>query len=134
MGTLKDVVDLTTQLANSVSDRKIGDELNKIQRLTLSLQSEQNDLHETNIHLREKNLELREAITQLKSQQDVSDSLTYDGDVYWKESKEGRDGPFCPRCYDTKKLLVRIQEDGRGWWCKECSDHYGPSDPHAMLV
>ena len=46
MGTIKDIVDLSTQLANSVADRKIVDELNKIQSLTLQLQSELVDLYE----------------------------------------------------------------------------------------
>ena len=80
-------------------------------------------------------MKLREELSALKTQQDLADSLAYDGDVYWRESKEGnRDGPFCPRCHDTKKLLVRIQKDGQGWWCKECTDHYGPSNPNAYLI
>lgn len=130
MGTLKDVVDLTTQLANSVSDRKIAAELNKIQHLTLQLQSEQVALHESNIQLREENLELREELTALKKQREIDDSLAFDGDVYWREVNEGKqDGPFCPRCHDTKKILVRMHRDGPGWWCKECRDHYGPRSP-----
>lgn len=39
MGKIKDIVDLSTQLANSVQDRKIASELNQIQSLILVLQS-----------------------------------------------------------------------------------------------
>jgi len=62
MGTIKDLVDLTTQLANNVQDRKIASELNAIQSLILKLQSEQAILHETNIELREERLSLKERI------------------------------------------------------------------------
>ena len=53
MGTIKDIVDLSTQLASKVEDRKIASELNQIQVLILQLQSEQAQLHEKNIELRE---------------------------------------------------------------------------------
>ncbi len=68
MGTIKDLVDLTTQLANSVQDRKIAKELNDIQSLILSLQSEQAGLHESNIQLREERLTLKEHILKLETE------------------------------------------------------------------
>ena len=68
MGTIKDLVDLTTQLANSVEDRKVAKELNSIQSLILQLQSEQAGLHETNIELREERLSLKETIQELESE------------------------------------------------------------------
>ena len=68
MGTIKDLVDLSTQLANSVEDRKIAAELNAIQSLILQLQSEQAGLHETNIELREERLSLKETIQELEAE------------------------------------------------------------------
>jgi septation ring formation regulator EzrA len=67
MGTIKDLVDLTTQFANTVEDRKIASELNSIQTLILKLQSEQASLHETNIELREERLSLKERIQELET-------------------------------------------------------------------
>lgn len=136
MGTLKDVVDLTTQLANSVSDRKISAELNKIQQLTLQLQSEQIGLHESNIELREQNLKLREEISELKKKADEFSDFKFDGYVYWKHDGEGeKEGPFCPRCHDAKKLAVRLHPDGHNWWCNECKDSYGPDGhPPAYML
>ena len=67
MGTIKDLVDLTTQLANTVEDRKIASELNSIQTLILKLQAEQATLHETNIELREEHLSLKERIHELET-------------------------------------------------------------------
>jgi hypothetical protein len=40
MGTIKDLVDLTTQLANSMEDRRVASELNAIQSLILNVQSD----------------------------------------------------------------------------------------------
>ena len=87
MGTIKDLVDLTTQLANSVKDRKIATELNDIQSLILQLQSEQAALHEANIELREERLTLKEQIQKLKS-----------------ASISAPDGvPTCPNCSTVSK-------------------------------
>ena len=68
MGTIKDLVDLATQLAKSVQDRKIVSELNAIQSLTLKLQSEQASLHEANVELREERLTLKEKIQTLEAE------------------------------------------------------------------
>jgi hypothetical protein len=59
MGAIKDIVDLTTQLSNSVNDRKIATELSKIQTLTLQLQSEQAELHENEYSSSRRMLEIK---------------------------------------------------------------------------
>ena len=85
MGTIKDLVDLTTQLANSVQDRQVAAELNNIQQLILQLQSEQAELHEKNMTLREEQLQLKERISVLEAERSAPvDGL---GDV-----------PICPNC------------------------------------
>ncbi len=68
MGAITDVVDLLTQLATRVKDRKLAGELNKIQSLILGIQSEHAEIHETNIKLREENLTLKERVHQLQAQ------------------------------------------------------------------
>lgn len=90
MGTLKDIVDLTSQLANSVQDRKIATELNTIQQLILNLQSEQAILHETNIELREERLTLKEKVQELETE--LKELKT-------KPSNSiDTDAPKCPNC------------------------------------
>jgi len=46
MGAIKDLVDLVTQLNNSVEDRKFALELREIQKMIGGLQSEHADIHE----------------------------------------------------------------------------------------
>ena len=94
MGTIKDLVDLTTQLANSVQDRKIASELNGIQSLILKLQSEQAMLHEANIKLREERLSLNERIQELEAEIEGLKSA----------SAVGPNGvPTCPNCSTASK-------------------------------
>jgi len=36
-------------------------------------------------------------------------SLSFDGQFYWTGEEPRREGPFCPICYDTENLLLRLQ-------------------------
>ena len=94
MGTIKDLVDLTTQLANSVQDRKIAAELNAIQSLILSLQSEQAGLHESNIELREETLTLKERILELEREVERLKTAKPQGPI---------GVPICPNCSTEDK-------------------------------
>jgi len=94
MGTIKDLVDLTTQLSNSVQDRKIASELNAIQSLILKLQSEQASLYEANIELREERFNLRERIQELEAEVEELKSASI-------SSPSG--APTCPNCSTASK-------------------------------
>ncbi len=94
MGTIKDLVDLATQLANSAEGRKITSELLKIQQLTLALQSEQASLHETNIELREERQQLRDTIRTLEAKVQDMSARTGSGPT---------DIPLCPNCSTTSR-------------------------------
>lgn len=132
MGTIKDIVDLTTQLATSVSDRKIADELNKIQSLTLQLQSEQADLHDKNMEIREalvtekeQNYELRYKIRKLQEKLEEKGKVKYERPSYWLFDGDKKDGPFCQRCWDSDSKLIRLQGGGNdAWHCRECNKSY----------
>ena len=68
MGALKDLVDLVTQLAGSVQDRKFAAELREIQSMIGSIQSEHAALHEQRIELMTENAELKQTIASLKEE------------------------------------------------------------------
>jgi len=67
MGAIKDVVDLTTQLANSIQDRKFAADLFKIIELISTVQVDQERLTENNIQLMSDKSALQNTITTLKS-------------------------------------------------------------------
>ncbi len=70
MGAIKDIVDLTTKLVDSVKDRKFAAELRELQRMIGGFQSEQAELHESRIALLSENAELKTKVSALQ------DSLT----------------------------------------------------------
>ncbi len=82
MGTIKDLVDLTTQLANTVEDQKVAVELTSIQSLILELQSEQTHLHDANNELKEERLShvkrIHELVTKIQELTSSSTSMLND--------------------------------------------------------
>jgi len=68
MGTIKDLVDLVTQLTNSVQDRKFAAELREIQKMIADIQTEHAALHEQRIELMTENAELKQTIATLKEE------------------------------------------------------------------
>lgn len=94
MGAIKDVVDLLTQLANRVQDRKLASELNTIQTLILKIQAEHAELHETDMQLREERLSLKERIQELEAKVAELSSASSAGPS---------DVPTCPNCSTKSK-------------------------------
>jgi len=94
MGAIKDLIDLVTQLANSVQDRKFASELNTIQSLILKLQAEQATLHEANVKLREELLSLKERNRELETENEKLSSASATGPD---------DSPKCPNCSTSSK-------------------------------
>ncbi len=66
MGAIKDLVDLVTQLTNSVEDRKFAAELRQIQAMIGGIQSEHATIHEQRIELMSENAQLKQANASLQ--------------------------------------------------------------------
>ncbi len=62
MGTIKDVVDLISNITENAKDRKFVGELRQIQTMISNIQSEQASLYEKNIKLLEENTELKKVL------------------------------------------------------------------------
>lgn len=64
-------------------------------------------------------------IKELEKQMEVRANLTWEEPYYWLKTPDARDGPFCQKCYDTDKKLVRLQGNGEGLFhCKACSNTF----------
>jgi tRNA(Ile2) C34 agmatinyltransferase TiaS len=68
--------------------------------------------------------ESNELIASLKLQMKSKIQLEFDGHVYYRAIEGGkREGPWCPTCYDSKGMEVRLHEsrgDTYRWRCKAC--------------
>ena len=92
------------------------------------------DLREMLLELRESNIELQEEIKSLKEEQLIVSELSYKNNVYWINGDKEKDGPFCPPCWDDKKKLIRMQDDGYVYQCKVCgnAEQYGEYPLHGQ--
>lgn len=75
--------------------------------------------------LQEENQKLKEMLKENDRMADISKLLVFENNAYFLEKEGGRkDGPFCSRCWDVHKRLVRLhiaEEFGYGF-CPECND------------
>ena len=56
----------------------------------------------------EENASLRKQVADLSEKMRISGELRFDRDVYWVDDA----GPYCTRCWDTTKQLVRLLKCG----------------------
>ena len=102
--------------------------------ITIDLQERLMKLREEALALQDENLALKVRVSDLEAQMAESSSLSFDGVVYWKARQEAdREGPYCQRCHDADKKLIRLQssprydlarEVGVTWHCKACRASY----------
>ena len=103
----KEIVDLVKKGATSEAQEKIM------------------ELREASIELQEENFNLREEVRELKAKLEAKESLTFNGEVYYRMDGEDKEGPYCPGCYDSQSKLIRLHpQDSQVWGneshCKIC--------------
>ena len=87
----KDIVELVRQGASGEAEKRI---------VALRVSA-------TAAHLEIK--KLKEHIRALERELHLRDILSFDGQFYWTGAGEIKDGPYCPTCYDTEHLMMRLQ-------------------------
>lgn len=99
---------------------------------TVESQKKVMQLREEAVALQGENVELKTRIKELEEALAVQESLEFDGRVYWQVTKGKKTGPFCQRCYDFNKQLIRLQAQStyigdqveECWECKACQNIY----------
>ena len=89
---------------------------------TVEAQEQIMELREATIELQEENIELKEQIRNLQEQLKTKQKLNFNRGVYWVQDENNQDGPFCPQCYDTTTLLVRLQDSDDVFICYTCKN------------
>ena len=75
-------------------------------------------------------LERDAEIQRLKKQLEKDGNMVYEEPYYFLVQENGdKDGPYCQRCYDSHKKLIRLQSPGKNgyWQCNECKSGYKDS-------
>jgi len=81
------------------------------------------ELNRKIIDLRDEIFELRENNLKLKEENKISEKIVFEKPYYWLKDGLKKDGPYCQKCYDDNKKLIRLQEmrDFPGCWkCSVC--------------
>ncbi len=60
----------------------------------------------------------------LKEKLEIKGKLRYEKNAYWFQEEKGHDGPFCSRCWDSDKKLIRMQPCGNPAYfdCPNCQN------------
>jgi len=83
------------------------------------------DAMEKLLEMQDKLARLEAENKSLKEKLRINDDLTYSNNAYW--FKSDNDGPFCTRCYDKNKELIRLKYESPYYKCPECNNLYeGP--------
>jgi ribosomal protein L37AE/L43A len=55
----------------------------------------------------------------------IQNELEFEQPYYWKISGDKKDGPYCQKCYDENKKLIRLQDETNGSWrCLVCTSFF----------
>jgi hypothetical protein len=87
----KDIVDLVTSGATMEAEKRIV--ALKVSAMTAQLEI----------------TSLREKVSALERELALRNTLSFDGQFYWSGGADRRDGPYCPTCFDTERLMLRLQ-------------------------
>jgi hypothetical protein len=78
-------------------------------------------------------VQLRGRIRELESEKQRVQDLEFEGEVYWTGKGDGKQGPFCQKCFDGDQKMVRLRKgmnSGVKWYCSTCGDTvYSDSPP-----
>jgi hypothetical protein len=86
------------------------------------------DLRDEIFELREDNLKLKEKIKALKEEKEINEKMVFEPPFYWLKDGEKKDGPYCQKCYDDNKKVIRVQDLKNGFWnCLVCKSRF--ADP-----
>jgi len=99
---------------------KILQEAGKIEQYKQILEAQ-----EKLLEMQKKINDLGEENKKLKEQLKIKENLVYENNVYWsKRDGEDKDGPFCSRCWDKNKDLIRMHPCGNPAYseCPECEN------------
>jgi len=78
-------------------------------------------------HYQGENIKLKDEIKALKETADLSARVVWERPFYWlTRGGQERDGPYCQKCWDDDKKLIRLQHHGGPdhFICKVCKRDY----------
>lgn len=66
------------------------------------------DLVSENLSLKEENFKLKRKLESIENKIAIEKNLLIEGNLYFMNKENKKDGPFCTKCWDSDKKLVRL--------------------------
>lgn len=94
---------------------------------TIEAQEKIMELRVASLELQEENMQLKKQLAEAEATLAVKQAVTWKPPFYWVKLGEKEDGPYCQKCYDTDRKLVRLQKnlnDETAWRGLACLKGY----------
>jgi len=124
----KTSLDTATQIVKTYIAAK--EAISEIEQKTKSLELMENIVNAKSniVELKSALIDKDEKIQRLEKELKLKKEMIFEAPVYWHIENNVKDGPFCQKCYDVDKNLVRLQvfdvsHEG-AWNCSACGGHY----------
>lgn len=72
--------------------------------------------------LRDEIAMLKFRIDELETALDLARNMSFESGFYWLMANGLRQGPFCPRCYESDGALIRLESQETGRFCPYCGE------------
>ena len=117
LGSIKTATDIAKLIKDSGSSLEQAEVKLQIAELIGSLADAKIEVAGIQAQLMEKD----ETIKRLVAELNKKSAVVWDKPYYWVQNEDGKDGPFCQRCYDADQKLIRLQGGGtKIWFCQSC--------------
>jgi hypothetical protein len=125
-----------TSIVKGIADGLKASAKSEVLAQLIELQSVVLEVMEKQQELLMENGKLRDRVKELEAQKELSGSLKFDGEVYWREDDKGkRVGPFCQTCWDKDGKLARLhrgKNESVKWQCTVCQGYVYRDDNSGM--
>ncbi|MCK9373096.1 MAG: hypothetical protein M0P91_07845 [Sulfuricurvum sp.] len=121
LSSLKSAYDLSKVISESADSLEQAEIKLKLAELMGALADTKSQISDIKLELITKN----EKIQELENQIRIQNQVKFEQPYYWKITNDNRDGPYCQKCYDDIKKLIRLQDEKHGSWrCLVCSSYF----------
>jgi hypothetical protein len=111
------VIDKAVELA------ALAKEVNRLDlyQKAVDLQSQITSLAGQNFELSMSLTEARKHVAELEDAFKIKGQIEFQHGVYYLTKDDGKkDGPFCTRCWDADRLLIRVDRNDKNYHCRQC--------------
>lgn len=121
ISTVKSAYDLSKVISDSAGSLEEAEIKLKLAELMSALADTKSQISDIKTELISKNEKIQELENQIK----IQNELEFEQPYYWKVTDGKQEGPYCQKCYDDNKKLIRLQDEKFGsWHCMVCSSYY----------